>query len=60
MQLHADDIDEAIEELKRALPVTALQNIVANRQAHHRPSAELSRVLRLKKAQQIVGELLRD
>lgn len=45
-------------QLEYAVQITALINIVSYRQAHHRPSAELSRVLRLKKAQQIVGELL--
>ena len=58
MQLISDtgDIDRAIDELKRALPVVALQNIVAERKRQHRPLGDLRRRLQLLRARQLVAE----
>ncbi len=58
-QLFSDsgNIEAAIKELERALPIEALRSIISNREAKHRPRAELRRRLRLLRAQQIVNEL---
>ncbi len=58
MQLFSDsgDIDRAIEELKRDLPLVALQSIVENRTRRHGKTSELRRLLKLMKARQIVKE----
>ena len=58
MQLAADtDTDRAIAELQRALPITALQNIIERREDRHRPRAELVRRLKLLRALQIADEV---
>jgi hypothetical protein len=58
MQLSPDSgsIEAAIEELKRDLPVVALFNIIKHRAEQHRPTAELSRRLRLIRAIQLAEE----
>lgn len=62
MQLIADSgsIDAAIEELKLALPVCALTNIVAERKRQHRPLGDLRRRLQLLRARQLVAEAAVD
>lgn len=50
MQLFSDsrdegDLDRAIAELQRALPVAALQNIIGERRRKHKPSKQLQRYL---------------
>jgi hypothetical protein len=61
MQLSPDSgsIEAAIEELKRDLPVVALFNIIKHRAENHRPTAELSRRLRLIRAIQLAEEARR-
>ena len=57
MQLAAEsDIDRAIAELKLALPVVALQNIVAERRRQHKPVKDHRRILQHWKARQIMAE----
>lgn len=58
MQLCAEgeDIDKAIAELERAIPIAALQNIIERRQTAHKPRRELRRRLELLRAL----ELCRD
>ena len=47
------DIDRAIEELKLALPIAALQNMIEVREKQHKPRATLRRRLELLLAIQI-------
>ena len=58
MQLSPDhgSVEAAIEELKIALPIAALQNIIDRREAQHRPRGELRRRLELLRAIQIAEE----
>jgi hypothetical protein len=56
MQLTATDIDSAIAELKIALPICALQNIIAEREKWHRPRGELRRRLEMLRAIQLAEE----
>ncbi len=51
-----DDIDRAIEELQRVLPITALQSIIARRQKRHGKSAELRRVLVKMQVREMIRE----
>lgn len=58
MQLYADgDLDRAIEELKIAIPIAALQNVIKHRVANHQPRGALRRRLELLRALQIVREV---
>ncbi len=58
MQLFADgNLDAAIEELKIAIPIAALQNVIEHRVAKHRPRGELRRRLELLRALQLVREV---
>ena len=47
MQLTPDSgsVEAAVAELKIALPIAELQNIIDRREAQHRPRGELRRVL---------------
>jgi hypothetical protein len=58
LQLSPDhgDIDKAIAELERALPIEALKSVLAHREKRHGKTAELRRVLKLWKARQLVSE----
>ena len=58
MQLSPDtgSIDAALAELRIALPVAALTNIVAERKRNHQPIKDHRRILELWKARQIVAE----
>ncbi len=58
-QLFCDsgNIEAAIQELERALPIEALRSTIADREAKHKPRADLRQRLRLLRAQQIVNEL---
>jgi hypothetical protein len=51
------DVERAIAELEKALPITALRSIIANREAGHRARAELRRRLKMLLAEQILREL---
>jgi hypothetical protein len=53
----SENIEAAIKELERALPIEALRSIIASRETRHRPRAELRRKLRLLLAEQILREL---
>jgi hypothetical protein len=53
----SENIDRAIRELEQALPIEALRSIIANREAKHRPRAELRRRLELLRAEQILREI---
>ncbi len=61
-QLFSDsgNIEAAIQELERALPIEALRSIISNREAKHRPRAELRRHLELLRVRQIIGEMDRS
>ena len=49
-------MDAALAELRIALPVVALTNIVAERKRNHQPIKDHRRILELWKARQIVAE----
>lgn len=51
-----NDIDRAIKELKLALPIVALQNVLEQREKKHGKTAELRRLVQLLKARQLVSE----
>lgn len=51
-----NDIDRAIKELKLALPIVALQNVLEHREKKHGKTAELRRLVQLLKARQLVTE----
>jgi len=51
------DIDAAIKEFERAAPIEALRSIISNREAKHKPRAELRRRLEVLRAQQMAEEL---
>lgn len=51
----SDDIDSAIRELEQALPIVALQNIIAERERKHKPRGELRRRLELLRALELAG-----
>jgi hypothetical protein len=59
MQLFCEsgDIDKAIEELKLALPIIALQNIIERRERHHKPRSGLRHRLMALRAQQLAKEV---
>jgi hypothetical protein len=50
------DVERAIAELEKALPIAALRSIIANREAGHRARAELRRRLKMLLAEQILRE----
>ena len=58
MQLahEGDDIDAAIAELERALPIAAMQNVLDERTRKHRPTKLLRRRLELLRALQIAEQ----
>jgi hypothetical protein len=58
MQLFCEtaDVQAAIEELKIAIPIAALQNVIEHRVAAHRPRGALRRRLEMLKALQIAEE----
>ena len=51
------DIDAAIKEFERAASIEALRSIISNREAKHKPRAELRRRLEVLRAQQMAEEL---
>lgn len=58
MQLACESgqIEAAIAELERELPVAALQSVLERREKRHGKTAELRRLLKLMKARQLVSE----
>ncbi len=51
-----DDIDRAIEELQRVLPIEALRSIIARRQKRHGKTAELRRTLVKMQVREMIRE----
>lgn len=58
MQLFCEsgNLDAAIDELKRALPIPALQNIVAERKRKHKAYSQYQALLQRAVAEQIERE----
>ncbi len=61
-QLFSDsgNIEAAIQELERALPIEALRSIIATREAKHKPRAELRRALRRFHVKRLIAEMDRS
>ena len=52
----SNDFDRALDELKRALPITALTNIVAERKRKHKAYSQYQHLLQKAVAEQIAIE----